>query len=408
MAEPTILEPEEVLNFRAKWNPKGVQAMDGAQLEGLAPAPVVTPAATAPVTEVKAEEKKPEAATTTPEATSEIKIDPAKPADTKIESSLTPEATKDASTENKTSTPVAKTLEEYLTEKSEGKYKTYEELLAQIDAPKKNSYKSQLAEKIDAYVEAGGTEENYLRTQSIDFTKMSTKELLEYKIQMSDPDMTDEEIEYELTKQYRLDEVAADDATDAEKKEIQFAKLRAEREAKKTQAELIETQKKWAVPERKAAPVVDPKVHEKEQNDWTNEIKSEVEKLVKVPVKLSETESYDIVMDEKDKKELTELGSKLFTDANAFWNQFKDKDGNIQKGSLMNAMYKIKNFDKAVQFAAAQAREKGKETLIKDELKNINMKPGDNKGPEVVKKTTADHIKDHARKVALEEAGRRI
>ncbi len=383
MTEEEILkQPLEAQNFLRNWNPEGKVAMDAVHIEGLAPLPVVekeekviveTPDAKAPAAETKTTETVP------------------------VVDSLTDE--------NKPTDSPVKSWEETLAERSGGKYKTYEELEALISAPKKNEYKSTLAEKIDEYVSQGGTEEDYLQTQATDFTKMSTRELIEYKIQMEDPDMTDAEVNYEIKRRYGVDKWKGkpeEYEEGIEPEEIQMNKLRFEREAKKTQSELLSIQKKWAIPEKKVVqePVVDPKIQEK----WDSDTKQAIDKFSKLQLKISDKESYDLVIDDKEKNEIADLTKKLFTsNGAAFWDQFKDKEGKIQVESIVSALVRTRNFDKAVQFATAQARDKGKEAVVKDDIKNIDFSPS-GKSVEAKKPTTEDAIKAQAVKIARGEA----
>ncbi len=383
-----------VANFLKNWKADGVTVADAEHLEGFTPLPVE---------EVK---------TTTESAKAAEVVTEAKAPDIKAEETAkveTPIVDPASLTEAAKPTEVipTKTFEDLLAEKTAGKYKSYEDIEKALNEPRKNEYKSSLAERIDAYVEQGGTEDDYLATQSTDFSKMSPIELIEYKIQMADPDMSDEEVKYEMKKQYGTDKWKTNPAEyedGVEPEEVRMSKIRFNREALKTQAELIATQKEWAVPVKKEvkAEVIDPSI----QKRWESEVSDVITKFEKVPLKISEAESYDFVVDQAEKVELAKITNELFSGTRGFFEQFRGKDGTFDsresKEKMTQAFFKMRNFDKAVAFAATQAKAKGGESVVKD-IKNVDFKPEGSKVEHKVK-TTADAIKEQALKIARGEA----
>ncbi len=385
-----------VASFLKNWNPKGVVAADAAHIEGMAPLPA---------TEVKTETP------ATPAATAPV-VDPAKLAETPAASATEPPKVEEPAKAEPVSLTEparvaeavpAKTFEQLLEEKTAGKYKSYEDIEKVLNEPKKNEYKSALAERIDAYVEQGGTEEDYLATQSVNFDTMSPTELIEYKIQLSDPDMTDEEVAYEMKKQYGIDKwknSPAEYEDGIEPEEVRMNKLRFNREALRTKAELIAEQKEWAVPVKKEvkAPVIDPSI----QKRWESEVSEAIAKFEKIPLKISDAESYDFVVDATEKAELTKMTNELFSTTKGFFDKFRNDKGEFDKSKMAEAFFKMSNFEKAVAFAAGQAKAKGSESVVK-EIKNTNFTP-EGKTVETKKVTTADAIKEQALKIARGEA----
>lgn len=299
-----------------------------------------------------------------------------KPAD----SSLTDPPAKTDGEPKKDEPIVSKTFEQFLEEKSGGKYKSYEELENIINTPKKNEYKSSLAEKIDAYVAQGGTEEDFLSTQSVDFSKMSPREIMEYNIQMEDPDMEEDEVQYELKKRYGIDnwkDKPEDYDEGSEPEEIRIAKLRFNRESEKAKAKLIEYQKQWSVPkkaEEPAKPTIDPAKQEK----WNGDVKKAVESLAKVPLKIKDDkgneETFDFAIEADEQKEITRIANELYTDTRNVWGAFKDESGNPDIKAIAKAIFFMRNSEKAMQFVAQQTRTKGAVEVVKD-IKNVNFSP---------------------------------
>ncbi len=311
-----------------------------------------TPATTPDKPEVKAEEVKPEVKA--PET----------------ESSLKPEV----KPEPKIETPPVKTFEQLLEERSEGKYKNWDDVNNII---KQNPYADDKVKLINDYVKAGGTLEDYLETQTQNFDTMSPREVMEYSILRENPDLTDEEVEYELEKRYAVDKWKTnpeDYEGGIEPKEVRIAKIKYNRETEQARTELKAFQKEWAIPQKKEVEqpkAVDPKI----QEQWNKDVKTAVDALQKVPLKISDTETFDYVVEEAERTELTKIANELFTDTGKFWNQFKTPEGKFDVKALSEAMFKIRNFEKAIMLASNQARTKGAEKVIKEEIKNVEFKP---------------------------------
>ncbi len=404
-----------VTNWIAQGKDKTTSANDGAYLSGAAglPIPEMTPEEKAAkeafdktpegVAAIQAKEKADkEAFDKTPEGIAAIeKAKTDKEAFDKTPEGIAAKAEADKlESDKKTSSSTEKTFEELLMEKSAGKYKSLEELEALIKPEKK--LKSTIADRLEAYVEASGAEtpeeieaaqEKYLSTQTIDFDKMSPRELIEYKIQADHPKWTDEQIEFELEKRYGVDKWKNDvkDYDDGvEPKEIRMQKLSHEQDAEEAKELFKAEQKKWAVPKKKvpAAPAtLDPKVKE----NWNKEIDAAFSKLDKKTLTMLDEDNktpvqlLDFAMDAKDKTDLSQIGKDMLTNPYAYWEKTgvitKDTTGkiNFDHAKMAELAYKAKYFDKALSVATKQAYEKGKEKMVKDNLKNTNFKTGDNR-----------------------------
>jgi hypothetical protein len=298
--------------------------------------------------------------------------------------------------EEKKTSKTERTFEEMLIEKTAGKYKTLEEVEALIKPEKK--FKSSIADRAEAYVEASGAEtpeeiaaaeEKFFSTQTTDFTKMSNRELIEYKIQGEHPLWNDKQIAFEIKKVYGVDKWKTDVKEyeeGIEPEEIEMQKLSYEQDAQATKETFIAEQKKWAVPEKKVAPApaaVDPKVKE----SYDKEIDAAFGKFDKLALQTTDEDNkpvklLDYVMDAKDKLEISQIGKDLFSNAFAYWEKTgvitKDAAGKItvNKDKMAELIFKAKNFDKAISVATKQAYEIGKAKMVKEQIKNTNFTPG--------------------------------
>jgi hypothetical protein len=270
-------------------------------------------------------------------------------------------------------------IDKLVAERTEGKFKTLDELKGAAETPQ-TKFASEEVERINNYISQGGTYDDYVATQTTNFDEMSTRELIEYKLQMEDPDMEDEEIQFEMKKRYGVDKWKdkSDEYEDGiEPDDIRIAKIRFNREALKTRDELKSLQQKWATPKAPTKEQVEAQkqAQTKSVNDWNLKTDSSMNDFNKVSVKVTDNESSDYTLTPTEKKEVADIVKGLYSGEgmNKFWNQFV-KDGNVDQRAIADMMFKYRNFDKAVKNAYEQARAKGAETVVKD-LKNTDMKP---------------------------------
>lgn len=306
-----------------------------------------------------------------PEVKEEPKVHPAlevKAPETPVvdeKSSLNPE-------DKKPEPIVEKTFEQLLEEKSQGKYKSLEDINNVVNNTKPK-YASAESELLDKYIADGGTYDDFVATQNIDFDKMDARDVMEYKILAQDPDMSDEEVAYEMKKQFGVDkwkDKPEEYEGEIEPEEIRMSKLRFNREANKYREELKANQKQWSIPAKKEViqPESDPKLKEK----WDTDVDGAIADLNKVPLKISDTESYDFVLDDAEKKEVSQVVKNLLTSSKDFW--FMEKDGKINVKALTEGLIKMRNFDKAMKYVSAQAKAEGAKKVVTD-LKNPDFKP---------------------------------
>lgn len=308
------------------------------------------------------------------DAATEVKSDEAVKLDDK--SSLKPDEVKKP--DEIKNNVISKSFEQLLEEKSEGKFKSLDDINKIINT---NPFADEKVKVINDFVAQGGSVEDYYATQSVNFDQLTPTEILEYKIQQEDPDMTDEEVSYEIRKRYGVDnwKTKPEEYEEGiEPEDIRIAKIRFNREANKTRQELKDLQKEWAIPVKKEpAPAAKPDLAIQEK--WNQDVKKAVESLAKVPLKITDEkgveETFDYEVDPKEQTEISNIVNKLFTNTESVWEQFFDREKKtVDLPGIAKAIFFMRNSSKAMQYIAQQNKAKGAETIIKD-IKNVDFKP---------------------------------
>ena len=358
---------------------------------------------------LKVEEKTPEKVAEKVEAKTEEKIAE------KVEEK-TPEKVEEKiaeKTEEKVEDKPVKTFEDYLAERSGGKYKKWEDVEVELTpkevfANEKIKHLNELAAKgIDV------TSREFLEIQSIDFEKMdNTDDILFEKWKRSDEGkgLSEKTIRYEINKKYNVNEwiekedseLTEDDRANQEKM------LRDARESKKW----LTNYKNERVLEKQVDPEVAKalaKSNEEKLKNWDKFVDSD---LVNKITKLSSPVSYkdetgksvesqlDFEITDEDRKEVAAIMKQLPRDSNVFFNQFKDKDGNRNHEALALMMLKARNFDKARALSYTAGSEQ-RALVIEKAAKNTGFKATESQTQGKVFATMEEAQKDAFQKMKI-------
>ncbi len=291
-------------------------------------------------------------------------------------------------TEQKGQPEVAQTksFDDLLLEKSEGKFKTWDEITEKLSKPEVKFADERVA-KINEYIEQGGSYEDWVSTQNINFDDLTPAEQIAYEMQLKDPDLTSEEIELELKLKYGWDkwkENVEDYEEGVEPDDVKISKLRFEREAKKAKQTLLDYQKKWSVPQNKLAAEqlkAQDDAKAQSQEKWEKAVDESVKSIEKLPLKLSDADKdvIDYALSADEQKEINKVVKQLYHDSRSLFVEFIDKKSpvGLNVKGITEMIAKAKFFDKAIQIAATQARAAGQESIVKN-IKNVDMNPSGN------------------------------
>jgi len=281
---------------------------------------------------------------------------------------------------------VAKSFEEELVERSNGKYKSWAEMEADL-TPKELKFANDKIKRFNELAEKGVdvTSREFLELQSLDVDKLDKVDDIlfeKWKRGEEGKGLSDKTIKFEINKKYNVNEWI-------EKGESEFTdEDHANREKMQRDAGLG---KEWLANyknERVLEKQIDPaqvaamaKTRENELSNWDKMVDSDIVNKV---AKLSSPISYkdetgkvveskiDLDVSAEDRKYVADLFKQLPRDSNAFFSQFKDDKGNQNHEALAQLIVKARNYDKAVAAAYTSGAEQ-RALVIEKNAKNTNF-----------------------------------
>ena len=303
-------------------------------------------------------------------------------------------------------TPVGKSFEDYLIEKSEGKFKSWDELkVAMTPAqPEALKFANEKIEHLNELAKKGidVTSKEFLELQSIDVEKADT---LFEKWKRSDEGrgLSDETIKYEINKKYNVDEWANKEEADL---------TLDDKANKEKMLRDINLSKEWLTNyknERVLEKPIDPKVsealaeeHKAQLLNWDKQVDTDIiNKVSKLSTPISYKDetgkvvetSIDYNVSAEDMKYAADLMKNLPRDSNAFFRQFQDEKGNQNHEALVRMIVRDRGYDKAM----AESYTKGAEQralIIEKASKNTNFAPSGALNQEKVFASEDEAIRD--------------
>jgi len=282
-------------------------------------------------------------------------------------------------------------FEESITERSGGKYKGWDEIEAKLNKPE-IKFANEQVQKINEFIENGGKiDEKWLYFQNTDFDKITDSfELLSEAMRLEEPDITDEEIDYRIKTEYKIDEWSEDEEpTEIEK----IMSIKAGRDAKKARKALNDHKLKTSF-----APNQKSEADIKKEAEFNDSAQKNWEKVVdesgfdKLSVKIDEKEVFDVIVSDDERKSLNAMVKQMGKDGinKVLVPKFIGPDGNIDVKKLSSYIFKAENYDNAVKAALTQGIAKGSHAIVKD-IKVTNFNP-DSKTQQVQNLTLSQQV----------------
>lgn len=295
-------------------------------------------------------------------------------------------------------------FEDLLAERTEGKFKTWDELQSVLNEPK-TEFANEQIQKINDYVKNGGKiTDDWFYYQNADFNSMDDPfELISEAMRLEDPDITDKEIEYRIKNDYKTEEWSENEEEANEVEEVFSARLL--REAEKARQKLNDFKEKssFSTPPKSEEQLKAELLKSKEiQENWEKQVEETIKDFTKIPVKIDEKETFDVSVSDEERKSLKKMAKDMGTSMMPLLSKFIDKKGHIDVRMLQEGLYKMQNFDTAVKAAYTQGLAKGNHKTVKD-IKNTNFNP-DSKTDTPRMKTLGEQIAENVEKHLL--AGR--
>jgi len=263
-------------------------------------------------------------------------------------------------------------FETTLAERSGGRFNSIADIDKALEDAPANAFANEQIAKLNDYVKSGGSLNDFVRTQTVDYATMSPEELIYSKMAMDDPEMSAEEISLLMEDDYGV----ADDATDRTK-QVAGAKLkRASREALK---ELQEHQKKWSVP------LADQKIdREANVKQWEAQLNGAVDNTNEIDIALNQTDNFTFKLEDDAKAKL----KTNYRELDKFFSRYIDASGKEDTARFVRDMAILENFESIVRSAASASKSQGKKDVV-DDIKSPNFEGKDKKGGDDTTPTVA-------------------
>ena len=283
--------------------------------------------------------------------------------ETQEESSLKKDSDKETSEETNIT---EKSFEDLLAEKTNGKYKTYEEIESLLSSKEtSSSFANEQMEKLNDYVSKGGDVQEYLKTQTANYDEMDELALVKSHLKFNNQDLENDEVNLLFNSQYKLDE----DVYTAD--EIKLSKIKLRSDAKKAKKELKSFQKESSVPKQHREQVNNKKHAEETSRIWNEKIDKSLNDFKEISFDINDKgEKFAYSLSEEAVENIRTSNKNL----SEFWNRYVNKDGSENITKLNKDMATLNNLDSIVRSAFAQGLSKGKGDVI-DDIKNPSYTP---------------------------------
>ena len=304
---------------------------------------------------------------------------------TQEESSLKEDSTQETSEDT---TGSEKSFEDLLAEKTNGKFKNYEEIESLLSSKEtSSSFANEQIEKLNDYVAKGGDVQEYLRTQTADYEKMEELDLVKNHLKFQNQDLKSDEVDLLFNSQYKLDEdLYTND-------EIKLSKIKLRTDAKKAKKELTSFQDESSVPKQHRQQVANKKQTEENTKLWAEKIDKSLSDFKEVSFDINDKgEKFSYALSEEAINTVKSSNKNL----SEFWNRYVNEDGSENIAKLNNDMAALNNLDSIVRSAFAQGLSKGKGDII-DDIKNPSYTP-DSKSSSGKSLSIAEQISAELRK----------
>ncbi len=284
-----------------------------------------------------------------------------------------------------TKTPIAKSFEEQLAEKTAGKFKSWDEVENLVNAPK-TEFASPEVQRINELVAKGVTlNQEFFELQGADFEKMEDplevmKEAFKRKPEYQG--LPQNVLDFELNKKYNLREwIDKDDSELTEEDNYNRAILL--RDAHNDREWLISYKNDRILSKEPDPEQMRIATEQKalEQSNWERFVDEELaNKTSKLSTKIDDKESVDFEVSNEDRKYASDMMKAMTKDVSVFWNQFTDKDGKINQKEVFEAILYWKNRNNIAKTTYNNALAKGAEAEVKN-IKNISFEPNETAAP---------------------------
>jgi hypothetical protein len=221
------------------------------------------------------------------------------------------------------------------------------------------SFANEQIEKMNNFVsETGRTIADYIRTQAIDYSKMSNEDVMRLSMKQNNPELTMDEVNVLMESKYKLNKDKNSEADQT------LGKIEMKKDVSKARKELIDMQNKYKMPIKEKG--MSTEQEESIRSEWVKNMSEEVNDVESITFDINDNgEQFTFALNEDHRNSLMESNSNL----NNYFDRYVDDSGNWNFDKLNTDMIILNNFQDIVRSVANQYRSKGTEQVVRD-IKN--------------------------------------
>ena len=256
----------------------------------------------------------------------------------------------------------------YMNEKFGTEFSSVEDAKKALSPKELNFANDQIAQMNKFVSETGRTVVDYLKTQTVDYNKMSNEDVMRISMKQQNPDLTNDEVNLLVTSKYKLGD---GNGSETEKK---LAQIELKRDVTNARKDLIKMQEQYRMPQENKG--MSKEEANKIREDWVSNMKNQVNDVESLSFEINDKgEVFDFQLTDQHKDNLVKSNSNL----NNFFDRYVDKTGDWNFDRLNIDMFVLDNFQDIIRSVASQYRSKGTEQVVRD-IKNpsFNNEPKGN------------------------------
>ena len=296
-----------------------------------------------------------------------------------------------------------KSIDDQLSEKTEGKWKNIDELIAKAEEePEEKIELSERLKKLYDLEKSGANVDKVLAFNQLGIDDLDpadfeqAKRLLKIEMKLEDSSMTESDLNYDISRKFDLDYTYAEDDEEREhptnKDRVDNERRRMIREAGKAKTRLEETKEKYLLPDpsansQAAAEATRQKLADLKEK-WDGQVNTSLDGYDAISVKIEEGMDFRYLLDTDKLANLKEV----ISDPVAQFLGMYTKDGKTDIARMQQDIAILQNREDFISKLWEQAEESGEEKLIR-RTSNLNTEvtPGGSNASTDVKHKTPAH-----------------
>ena len=271
----------------------------------------------------------------------------------------------------------------YVNDEFSTKFDSIDQFKDALNSKQESEFANEQIASMNKFVsETGRSVNDYLRTQTVDYSKMSNEDIMTEHLRLSNPELSGKELQLYIESKYKMGEGKHGESDKA------MGKIELKKDATQARQELMDWQNSYKAPAENDG--MTSEEADKVRGEWIDSMTSEVNQMQSLTFDINDQgETFDFALNDEHKNSLADNNSNLSN----FFDRYIDEGGKWDFDQLNIDMFIRDNFDQIIRSVANQYRSKGTEQVIKD-IKNptFNTDPRTSQGGE--DKSVIDKLDD--------------